>query len=73
MTDYGHRMAEVMVQHLKEADEVWHPTKGQLLALIRQERPRPGADENGDVPCLRLWPVAICQYVNGHYGGCSPR
>jgi hypothetical protein len=55
------------------SNEPWHPTEEQLLELIAQERPLPEADENGDYHCLRLWPLADCQYVHGHYGGCSPR
>lgn len=44
-----------------------------LVEAINRARPAPVADENGDVHCLRLWPIADCQYVSGHYGGCSPR
>jgi hypothetical protein len=45
-------------------------TMRDLIALVR---PLPEADANGDVHCLRLWPVAHCDYVSGHYGGCNPR
>jgi hypothetical protein len=54
-------------------DTRWHPTWEQLIALIRQERPVPTPDENGDVHCQRLWPVERCTYVHGHYGGCATR
>jgi hypothetical protein len=54
-------------------DARWRPTKEQLKALIRQERPIPEADANGDIPCLRLWPVAECQWTHAHYGGCATR
>jgi len=48
------------------------PTDGiTLRGLINQLRPDPEPDEQGDIPCLRLWPVARCQWVSGHYGGCA--
>ena len=55
------------------ADETFVATKETLLALIAVARPKAEPDENGDVPCLRLWPVAQCRSTSGHYGGCYTR
>lgn len=51
--------------------EWWQPDVAQLLDLINATRPQPVADTNGDMHCTRLWPVAKCQWVFGHYGGCA--
>lgn len=57
----------------RTSDEPWLPTEEQLLVLIHRTQPAPEPDENGDKHCMRLWPVAECQWVSGHYGGCTTR
>ena len=45
---------------------------GRALAhiLSMSKRPRRTVTSDGDHLCQRLWPVAQCQWVAGHYGGC---
>ena len=55
-------------EYVKYADPADRDTLRELIGLVR---PAPVADENGDKHCLRLWPVAKCSHVSGHYGGCN--
>jgi hypothetical protein len=59
-----------MIDPPKTAVEAQRLIEDALRDLISKNRPTPKADENGDKHCLRLWPVARCVYVSGHYGGC---
>lgn len=56
----------------KTAVEAQRLIEDALRDLINRNRPVPVADANGDKHCMRLWPVARCQWVDGHYGGCNP-
>lgn len=46
------------------------PPPARVEAIIERAKhtPYPTGDN-----CARLWPVAQCQWMAGHYGGCATR